>query len=61
MSGEAKRDNRGGPRIVLSYGDIAQWRCLLCGAAVIHVDDHYDWHLITDRILLSLVVESDLE
>lgn len=53
---EQKRDNRGGPRIVVDYTK-DHWRCLLCGAAVIHVDDHYEWHLRVDEILIATVFE----
>lgn len=60
MNAEPKRDNRGGPRIVVSYGKDSPWRCLLCGAAVIHVDDHYAWHMHVDEILAALVFNGDM-
>lgn len=53
---EAKRDERGGPRIVSDFDvprNVSHWRCLLCGARVAHVDDHYEWHVRTDRILAA--------
>lgn len=48
---QSKRDGRGGPRIVVNYDHAGTWRCMLCGAAVLHVDDHYEWHQKTDRML----------
>jgi hypothetical protein len=56
---EQRRDISGGPRIVVGVRPNELWRCLLCGAAVVHVDDHYSWHLLQDKILAGLVMEAE--